>query len=272
MLEESLGVAPGDCVAVVGAGGKTSLCWRLVQELAHMEGRVVFTTTTRIRQPAPGVFDQLLIGPQAEVTSELTSTLDWGTACIAASLDGPPDDRPVVESIMPVVHTKLIGHTRDQICTLRTSLNTPPIPQPLSPNLQSTISLIVEADGARGRLIKAPAEYEPVIPPCADVVCVVANLAALRQPLDERIAHRPERIAALTGLPIGQPVTPEVLVSLLAHPEGGLKGIPSGARKLAVLVQRDEQTLHSQAESLVQELIAQGYDHAVVITRGMAGG
>ncbi len=98
-------------------------------------------------------------------------------------------------------------------------------------NLQSPISFLVEADGARGRWIKAPADYEPVIPPCADVVCVVANLDAIGRPLDGRVAHRAERIAELTGASLGDAVTPELIVDLLSHPEGGFKGIPAGARR-----------------------------------------
>jgi hypothetical protein len=66
----------------------------------------------------------------------------------------------------------------------------------------------------------------------------VANLRALGQPLDERVAHRPERIATLTGTQPGRPITPQVIIDVLCHPSGGLKGIPSGARKVAVLTDR----------------------------------
>jgi molybdenum cofactor cytidylyltransferase len=249
MLLDVLPLAPGACVAVVGAGGKTSLCWRLARELAQRGRRAVFTTTTRIRQPAPGAFDQLAIGEADSVIAALRASA-WLTACAAARVDGPVDGRPAPGWDMPVVHTKLAGFPALDICDLRRSLSNP----------QSPISFLVEADGARGLRLKAPGEAEPVIPPCADLVCVVANLDAIGRPLDERAAHRPERIARLTGAEPGAPITPELVIALLAHPDGGLKGIPQGARGAAVLTQEDARRPHPAAATIAQALLARGYD------------
>jgi probable selenium-dependent hydroxylase accessory protein YqeC len=108
--------------------------------------------------------------------------------------------------------------------------------------------------------LKAPGEAEPVIPPCADLVCVVANLDAIGRPLDARVAHRPERIARLTGAEPGAPITPELVVTLLAHPAGGLKGIPAQARAVAVLTREDESRPHPAAAPIAQALLARGFD------------
>ena len=249
MLIDALGITPGECVAVVGAGGKTSLCWRLVQELAQRGRRVVFTTTTRIRQPAPGAFARL---PGSD-TSVVSDTSSWRTACLASAVDGAIDDSRVADSLMPAVHTKLAGFSAEAMCALRASLT----------NHQLPITLLVEADGARGLMLKAPAEYEPVIPPCTDVVCVVAHLDALGRPLDERVAHRVERIAGLTGARPGTAITPELIVALLSHPEGGLKGIPSTARRIAVLHQRGDE-LRADGLRIASELVTRGFDRVVV--------
>lgn len=248
-------ISPGECVAVVGAGGKTTLCWMLVQALAQRGERAIFTTTTRIRQPAPGAFDALLLGDINATTQELTKT-SWRTACIAAGIDGERDDTPLPNSTMPVVHTKLTGYTATEISTLHTSIT----------NLQSPISLVIEADGARGLLLKAPAEYEPVIPACATTVCVVANLDALGQPLDERVAHRPERIATLTGTKLGDLITPEMIVTLLSHPQGGCKGIPPGAYSIAVLTHRSARPVQSAAESIRVQLVERGFDEGIILS------
>jgi molybdenum cofactor cytidylyltransferase len=249
VLLDALPLAPGSCVAVVGAGGKTSLCWRLSRELARRGQRVVFTTTTRIRQPAPGAFDRLAIGEAAEVAAVLRDAR-WHTACAALRVDGPPDDRPSPGWDMPVIHTKLAGFPAPEICGLRRSLSNP----------QSPISFLVEADGARGLRLKAPGDAEPVIPPCAEVACVVANLDAIGRPLDGRVAHRPERVASLTGTEPGAPITPELVIALLAHPEGGLKGVPRGARAVAVLTREDENRPHPAAVPIARALLARGYD------------
>ncbi|MCL4506175.1 MAG: selenium cofactor biosynthesis protein YqeC [Chloroflexi bacterium] len=253
MLIEALQLAAGECIAVVGAGGKTSLCWLLARELVGRGERAVFTTTTRIRQPQPEAFDRIVVGGDP---AALLDDAGWRSACIAARVDGAPDDTPLDDSLMPVVHTKLAGFSAEQVCDLYRSIS----------NLQSPITFLVEADGARGLMLKAPADYEPVIPACATSVCIVANLDCLGRPLDGRVAHRPERIAALTGAQMGEPITPELVVSLLAHPQGGLKGIPAGARRIAVLMQRDAQVAHPDAAVVVDGLVARGYERAIVLS------
>ncbi len=246
-------IAAGECAAVVGAGGKTSLCWLLARELLARGERVIFTTTTHIRRPQPGAFDRIAIGGDPE--SALADD-GWRSACIAADIDGAPDDTPLDDSLMPIVHTRLAGYSAAQVCNLYQSIS----------KLQSPVSLIVEADGARGLLLKAPADYEPAIPACVTTVCVVASLDCLGQPLDERVAHRPQRIAALTGARIGEPITPQLVADVLAHPRGGLKGIPPAARRVAVLTQRDGQAAHSGAADIIAGLRARGYDRAVMLS------
>ena len=88
--------------------------------------------------------------------------------------------------------------------------------------------VLVEADGAAGRPVKAPAEWEPVIPPCSDLVIVVVGLDCLGQPAEEKTAFRLERFLDLTGLRRGDLITPESIGRLLTHDEGGLKGVAPG--------------------------------------------
>jgi probable selenium-dependent hydroxylase accessory protein YqeC len=164
---------------------------------------------------------------------------------------------------MPTVQTKLIGFGPDELCNLQSLISNPHslIPNPQSPilNPQSPITLLVEADGARGLRLKAPSEGEPQVPPCADVVCVLANLDAIGRPLDDRIAHRVNVIARLTQTMPGSIITAPLLATLLAHPEGGLKGIPRTARKVVVLTQHNENAIHPDATGLMQTLVQRGF-------------
>ena len=52
-LYQALHVKPNDVVSFVGAGGKTTAALRLMEELAGIQRRVVFTTTTKILEPIP---------------------------------------------------------------------------------------------------------------------------------------------------------------------------------------------------------------------------
>ena len=88
------------------------------------------------------------------------------------------------------------------------------------------------------RPIKAPAAHEPVIPPEATLVVPVVGMDALERPLSTA-AHRPELIASILSeqytVAETQPLTPEMVAALLRHPQGGLKGVPAGARVIPTL-------------------------------------
>jgi len=83
---------------------------------------------------------------------------------------------------------------------------------------------LIKADGARARWIKTPGTHEPVIPEFATTVIPVVSARVVGRPLDDRIAHRPERLTALLGVESGEVIEAEHLSALLSHPDGALKG------------------------------------------------
>ena len=89
--------------------------------------------------------------------------------------------------------------------------------------------VLVEADGSRSLSIKAPAPHEPVIPHASTTVIVVIGADALGKPMGS-VAHRPDRITAITGLHRDDVLTADDAARILLHPEGGFKGIPEDAR------------------------------------------
>lgn len=84
--------------------------------------------------------------------------------------------------------------------------------------------VLVEADGAKRLPLKAPAEYEPVIPSCTDAVAAVAGMDAVGQAVGA-VCHRPERVCALLGAGAEHVLTPADAALLLASPQGGRKGV-----------------------------------------------
>ncbi len=124
--------------------------------------------------------------------------------------------------------------------------------------------LFIEADGSKCLPLKAPAEHEPPIPDFVDTVIYVVGLSGLGQPLDAEHVHRPERFARLSGLAIGDAVTPEAIAKVLRDPIGGLKNVPPTARRIALLNQADTPDLQAQAQVIARQLLP-AY-HAVGIT------
>ena len=110
--------------------------------------------------------------------------------------------------------------------------------------------LLVEADGARQKPLKAPAENEPPIPAFVAMVVVVAGMSGLGKPLSAEEVHRPEIFSSLSGLKIGETISGEALVRVLAHRQGGLKNIPRRARHSVLLNQADTPELQSAANGI----------------------
>ena len=116
--------------------------------------------------------------------------------------------------------------------------------------------VLVKADGARSRLLKAPADHEPQLPESTDVVIPIASVRAVGKPLVDRHVHRPERVAAITGRPVGEPIEPIDVARVLASADGGLAGVPAGATVVPLLNAVDDERLCEVAERIAREILA----------------
>jgi probable selenium-dependent hydroxylase accessory protein YqeC len=241
---DALGLTAGAKVAIVGAGGKTALAWRLTRAALARGQRAIFTTTTRVWLPAAGAFD--LIHDPTSVTLAPPNG-SWRSAALLAR-EAPLNDAPVPGASMPTLQTKASGLTPEQVCML---------------SCEDAL-LVVEADGARGLRIKAPGSGEPQLPACTDALFVVACLDAIGRPLDDRVAHRVGQISALTSAMPGGMITASLIAALLPHPLGGLKNAPPTARKIAVLTQNGG-ALHADAHPLAADLRRAGFHRVMFL-------
>jgi molybdenum cofactor cytidylyltransferase len=196
-------------VALTGAGGKSTLLFRLGAELAAAGRQTVLTATTRLwaKQVDRAPFTILSASPQV-LAQELPISLRGYRQVLVAQ--GPAAEPGKVQGLAP-----------DLVCRLN--------------GLADVDAVVVEADGSRERPLKAPAGHEPVVPVCATHVLVVAGMRALGRPLAGDTVHRPEQAAHLAGLAVGEPLSIEAVARLLCHPQGGLKGVPPGAQAFLYL-------------------------------------
>ena len=194
-LSERLGLQPRELVAIVGAGGKTTILGILAAELGSQDKRVILTTTTKMG------------------ADQVTEPVCWSV------------DTDTVERILTPGRplTVLTGTENEKVSGLD--------PDAVDALYLGTSAdcIIVEADGARSLSVKAPADHEPVIPSLSTMVIVVMGADALESPL-KSVAHRVDRISVLTGLTGDDVLTPQDAAAILLHPNGGLKGIPESAR------------------------------------------
>lgn len=206
-------------IAFVGAGGKTTAAWRVLNELVEGDRRAVFTTTTMVFKPRSGC--DLLLDPSPASAPVDRALADGARLVLAAGLGERGDPHQAATAPYPAEPVKLLGLA-------------PAVVDRLSRELPG-VTWLVEADGARGRLLKAPAAHEPVIPSEADRVVIVAALDAVGRHLDETAVHRPEIVATLLGVEMGVPIAPGMIADVVAHPLGGLKGIPAAAECVVLL-------------------------------------
>ncbi|MGQ9490820.1 MAG: selenium cofactor biosynthesis protein YqeC [Anaerolineae bacterium] len=209
LLSTALRIQPKDVVVLVGGGGKTTAMFRLAEELQAAERRVVTTMTTKIfvsqMARAPG---RLILEGVGALLAQLPAALaDHGHVLIAG---GTVVEEDKVQGVPPELLDRVAAHP-------------------------AVDAVLVEADGSRRLPFKAPAAHEPVIPSSATIVAPMVGLDVVGQPLDAAHVHRPGLVAALTGAALGDPVTPELVAAVLAHPDGGAKGLPPRARFMPIL-------------------------------------
>src|SRR5215510_2555487 len=125
--------------------------------------------------------------------------------------------------------------------------------------------LVNEADGSRMRPFKAPAGHEPVIPPETTLVVMVVGVDILGKPLGPDHVHRPELVAKLSGVRLGSVITPEVVARVLAHPEGGRKEVPPGARVVALINKVESLRDQAPARETADLLLREPAIHSVVL-------
>ena len=80
-----------------------------------------------------------------------------------------------------------------------------------------------EADGAKGMPLKYPASFEPVIPPCTELIVIVAGLDSLSRPIAD-VVFRSDLLAEKRGVPKEGRVTIPFFLSLF-ETDALLKGV-----------------------------------------------
>jgi molybdenum cofactor cytidylyltransferase len=223
-LKCALDIKPGDSIAFVGAGGKTSAIFALAKEL---NSPVVITTTTHL-----GIWQAELADAHKiiQCTEDVHALDDEESQTIL--LTGPVGD-----------DERLSGLDKRSLEDLRNFCR------------KNQVPLLIEADGARQLFLKAPTEYEPVIPTWVDQVVVLAGLKGLDQAITDEFIHRSERFAKLSGLNLGDKVDVESLAAVLGAKMGGLQGIPDGCQTTLFLNQAEDDTLKAKGARLAKNLV-----------------
>lgn len=212
--------------AFVGAGGKSATMFRLA---AEHQGRILLSTSTHL-----GIEQNQLADAHIVLQSdEYFDPSKWPSEMRSVLLTGPLD-----------TGERWTALSDDQLQALSLMAEEMGIP------------LLIEADGARQRYLKAPAAHEPHIPNFVDQVVVVAGLSGIGQPLSAKLVHRPERFAELADMQMREEISIDHFLQVISHEEGGLKNIPKEARRVLLLNHVEDEAGSALVKSIAPKLLS----------------
>ncbi|NIS81692.1 MAG: putative selenium-dependent hydroxylase accessory protein YqeC [Anaerolineales bacterium] len=226
-------------IAFTGAGGKSTAMGCLAMELAD-ERPVLLTTTTKLGLDQTILANSHWIASPATSFEGLVQTLDEARTVLVT---GPAS----------ADESKWTGLDHAQVHNLHEVAH------------REGASLLIEADGARGRSLKAPAEHEPALPLFVDLVVPLIGLDVLGETLDDRWVHRPDLVAKLLSLPLGSRLQHTHIAELIVHKQGGMKGVPAGVEVRALLNKAETPSRIEYGRWIAERTIESGSVSACVL-------
>lgn len=235
-LSTFLNLKPAQCISIMGAGGKSTLMNRLADELIVLGCTVVLTSTTNYHRPQSLQSEQILLTGEVPEWPEKLAALArrWNRLLVLHHELGNAMVKGIDVAAVRTIHEQ--------------------IPEAI---------VIVKTDGARKRWFKAPNHSEPVVPPWSHHCVMVVNHKILGQPLTEALVHRPERVAELTGLHFGDPITQRAVGTVLTHPDTYARTTPPGSRRIVYISHVASPADLVCAEEIAAHLNPAGYDAIV---------
>ncbi len=201
-LIETLHLEKAGIISIIGAGGKTTLMYQLARELSNFKRRVLTTTTTKIFMPKPLQTSDTIIEKDVDKLIQKIKTNLKDYPHFSAGREYDP------------VSKKLIGFN----------------PHIINQLYQTSLFdwIIVEADGAKLKSLKASGSHEPVIPRDTTHLIHVTGLDAVGRILDDNSVHRSKIFSDNTGVGMGEIINEQSIAAsidleikkaeLLCHP------------------------------------------------------
>lgn len=233
-IKEALALGDRGVISIIGAGGKTSLMYCLARELVSTGKKVLTTTTTKIFMPTREESPATIVNRSPEkIVDRARALLENSSHLTAASeyMQG---------------WQKLNGLE----------------PSAIKYILESDLFdfIIIEADGAARRSLKACASHEPVVPFFSDIIVAVAGLDVMAKPLTEEWVFRSTIFSGITGLEPFQEITESSIASVMIHDMS--KASASGGKccKIAFLNKADTSTTLETGERIAALIEKNGKD------------
>lgn len=217
-LSHDIGLKKNDIVSIVGAGGKTTLMFRLAQE-NKIHAKVLATTTTKIYMPTKETADIICIGENNIYKPGIAEKAGIYVFGLGVNAEN-----------------KIIGLKEEHL-------------DKVVPGFDYTI---IEADGAKGKRIKGWDSYEPVIYKGTTKTIGVLDIQVLGMKASDENVHRIEEFCKLTRAEQGDYISIEHLLRLIINPLGLFKNAIGD--KILFINKAESLQYQNNAKQLTNEL------------------
>jgi probable selenium-dependent hydroxylase accessory protein YqeC len=221
-LIDKLNLKDNELISFVGAGGKTTLIFVLAQALKDFGKKVLVTTTTKILLPDENQYDTIIFDSSNNIEVFKKNYLKTVT-CLGNSFS--PE------------HNKIKGVDDKYIDEI----------------FKAGIFdyILVEADGAKRKSIKASADHEPVIPSETSIVFGIIGLDSIDKTICDENVHRPEIFCSVTNSHLGGTINEDIIVNLILSDKGIFKKAPQSGRKIVILNKADDDLQREKAAAII---------------------
>ena len=244
-LKDAFDIRSGEIISIVGGGGKTTLMFALARELVTSGKVVVTATTTKIFPPSSTDTPRLFLSHNVKEIVDFIENEGIGFGHVTLAGEAHP------------ATGKLEGIGPELVLALS--------------ELKSVVNIIVEADGAAHRSLKAPdPDFEPVIPGNTSLVIPVAGIDALGCELKEEFVFRSKIASKLTGLEMGKIVSQETIATLITHTSGIAWNSPEDARIIPFINKVDLNNALPMARSLASVILERRHPRIDKVVLGHA--
>lgn len=206
-----------EVISLVGAGGKTSIIKELSKELKLFNKKVLSTTSTRIFKPSD--MDYFILEKfNDDFIPRHGSITYYGTYI--------KDGKLIVESIVEIediIRSNIFDY------------------------------ILIEADGANRKALKAPADHEPVITSLTSLTIGVIGLDSIGLILNESNVHRAQLFSSLTNKYLGQRIDADDIVNLVLDKKGLFKN--SKGRKVLILNKANSSDRVKEGKNIREKLL-----------------
>ncbi|WP_353094531.1 selenium cofactor biosynthesis protein YqeC [Tissierella praeacuta] len=217
-----------EMISFVGGGGKTTTIFQLAKEFTNLNKKVLISTTTKIGVPLEDEYDYFFlkdIKRNFNPQNPSITILGWETK-----------------------DKKLIGIS----------------PENADEIFKTGIFdiILIEADGANRKPIKAPASHEPVVPICSTKTIGVIGLDSLGKKIDGDTVHRSELLKEITGEKSLDIIDEETIVKLVLDKNGIFKN--SYGHRILLLNKADDKIRISNAIEIRERLGNNNFKNVII--------